>query len=193
MRRLRRFQRRSSSAGLSYASSSRRDAATSDVRKSMVDLARESLRCVDIAPRAAAPEMGLTTALSIESCGRADVLDLDRIFFMGDGGTADVSWFSLPGDTPNESFRLLLRVVVTGPIRCEFVVGIPVANADSVAALRRLSYLFAADRLAFTFDAPVTADSAIIMAAPSDRRALLAAIDALRYFVPHDVSARSRG
>jgi hypothetical protein len=185
MRRLRRFQRTPSSAGLPRAKS--------DVRRSVLALAEESLRCLDVAPRGAAPEDGLTTALSIESGGRADVLDLDRVFFMGNGGTADVSWFSLPPAGPKESYQLLLQVAVTNPIRCAFVVGIPVANCESTEALGRLYYLLAADRLALTFDAPVTADSAILMAAPTDRRAILAAIDSLRDLVPLEVSARSRG
>jgi hypothetical protein len=185
MRRLRRFQRTSSSARLSHA--------TSDVRRSVLALADESLGCLDVAPRGAAPEDGLTTALSIDSGGRADVLDLDRVFFMGNGGTADVSWFSLPPAGPTESYQLLLKVAVTNPIRCAFVVGIPAANGESSEALRRLYYLLAADRLAFTFDAPVTADSAVIIMAPTDRRALLAAIDAQRDLVPLEVSARSRG
>ena len=161
---------------MAEASPRRRDAAS----KSIVALAGESLRCLDIAPRGATPESGLTTVLSVESGGRVDVLDLDRAFFMGDGGTADVSWLSLPRDAVDESFQLLLKVVVTGPVQCGFAVGIPVPDDDSEAALRRLAYLFAADKLALTFDAPVTADSAIVVAAPTDRRALLAAIDALR-------------
>jgi hypothetical protein len=179
MRRLRRFHGTSTSAMRSRPSPRSRDATKSDVRTSVVALVGESLRCVDVAPRAAAPEGGLTTVLSVESRGRTDVLDLDRALFMGDGGTADVSWLSLPADAPDEPFQLLLGIVVTGPVRCGFVVSIPVDN-DSDRALRRLSYLFAADRLALTFDAPVTADSAIVVAAPSDRRALLAAIDSLR-------------
>lgn len=180
MRRLRRYHGTSTSAIRSRPSTRSRDATKSDVRTSVVALVGESLRCVDVAPRAAAPEGGLTTVLSVESRGRTDVLDLDRALFMGDGGTADVSWLSLPADAPDEPFQLLLRIVVTGPVRCGFVVSIPVIDNDSDRALRRLSYLFAADRLALTFDAPVTADSAIIVAAPSDRRALLAAIDSLR-------------
>lgn len=180
MRRLRRSHGTSTSARRSRTSLGSRDATNGDVRTSVVALAGESLTCVDVAPRAAAPEAGLTTVLSVESRGRTDVLDLDRALFMGDGGTADVSWLSLPADAADVPFRLLLQVTVTGPVRCGFVVGIPVVDDDSDRALRGLSYLFAADRLALTFDAPVSADSAIIVAAPSDRRALLAAIDSLR-------------
>jgi hypothetical protein len=159
---------------MTQASPRRRDAAST---KPIAALVGESLRCLDIAPRGATPEGGLTTVLSVESGGRGDVLDLDRAFFMGDGGTADVSWLSLPRDAIDESFHLLLKVVVTGPVQCGFVVGIPVADGDSEGALRKLAYLFAADKLALTFDTSVTADSAIVVAAPTDRRALLAAID----------------
>ena len=162
---------------MAQPSARRRDAPST---KSIVALVGESLRCLDIAPRGATPEGGLTTVLSVDSGGRADVLDLDRAFFMGDGGTADVSWLSLPCDAVDGSFQLLLKVVVTGPVQCGFVVGIPVTDDGSEGALRRLAYLFAADKLALTFGTPVTADSAIVVAAPTDRRALLAAIDALR-------------
>jgi hypothetical protein len=162
---------------MAQASTRSGDAAST---KSIVALVGESLRCLDIAPRGATPEGGLTAVLSVESDGRADVLDLDRAFFMGDGGTADVSWLSLPRNAVDQSFHLLLKVAVTGPVQCGFVVGIPVPDGDSEGALRKLAHLFAADKLALTFDTSVTADSAIVVAAPTDRRALLAAIDTLR-------------
>jgi hypothetical protein len=163
----------------------------SDVRRSIQALAEESLFCVDVAPRSGSPEDGITTALSIQSGGRADVLDLDRVFFMGDGGTADVSWLGLPATT--SSYELLLHVTVTKPIECGFAVHIPVEAADAAESMRRLSYLLAADRLALAFDTPVNANSAVIIAAPVDRRALLAAIDSLRALAPASISARSHG
>jgi len=185
MRRLRRSQSTVPASGLSPAKN--------DAHRSILALAKASLECVDVAPRTAAPEDGLTTALSIDSTGRADVLDLDRAFFMGDGGTVDVSWLGLPPTGRNESYRLLLQVAVTTPVDCFFVVGIPLDAPDAADTLRRLGYLLAADRLALAFDALVTTGSVILMAAPVDRRALLAAIDSLRDVVGVKVSARARG
>lgn len=185
MRRLRRSQ---STPPPSWPS-----AAASDTHRSMLELAEHSLRCVEVAPRAASAEDGVTTALSIESAGRADVLDLDRVFFMGDGGTVDVSWLGLPAAGGSRSYQLLLQVAVTSPTECRFVVNIPVDEHDGPQTLRRLSYLLAADRLAVAFDGPVTTSSAILIAAPADRRPLLAAIDCLRDAVGVAVSARARG
>ena len=185
MRRLRRSQSTPPASGLSPAKG--------DAHRSILALAENSLECVDVAPRTAAPEDGLTTVLSVESTGRADVLDLDRAFFMGDGGTVDVSWLGLPPTGRNESYRLLLQVAVTTPVDCVFVVGIPLYAEDAAHTLRRLGYLLAADRLALAFDAPVAAGSVILMAAPIDKRALLAAIDSLRDVVGVELSARARG
>jgi hypothetical protein len=185
MRRVRRSQNSPPASGLSPAKSG--------AHSSILALAEDSLECADVAPRTAAPEDGLTTALSIDSTGRADVLDLDRAFFMGDGGTVDVSWLGLPPTGRNESYRLLLQVAVTTPVDCLFVVGVPLDAEDAAHTLRTLGYLLAADRLALAFDAPVAAGSVILMAAPIDKRALLAAIDSLRDVVGVELSARARG
>ena len=162
------------------------------MHRSILVLAEESLRCVEVAPRTATPEDGLTIALSVESGGRADVLDLDRAFFMGDGGTVDVSWLGLPPDS-RHPYQLLLQVTVTNPIDCAFAVGIPVETTDPGETLRRLGYLLAADRLAIAFDAPATAQSVIILAAPADRRALLAALRELNDWIVADRSRVPQG
>lgn len=156
-----------------------RGTTTSDLRESVAVLVTESLPCLDIAPRAAGPSDGLTTMLSIDSRDRVDVLDLDRAFFMNSGGTADVSWLSLPPASPDEPFRLLLSVSVTAPIRCRFVVGVAIAG-DDPRTVAQLPYLLAADRLALGFDVPVTAESAIVVEAPADRGAVLAALGVFR-------------
>ena len=152
-----------------------RRAPKTNLRASLAALAAESLPCLDIAPRTADPVEGLTTMLSIDARNRPDVLDLDRAFFMDNGGTADVSWLSIPPTEPDEPFRLLLSVSVTTPLQCRFVVGISV-EAEDLTVRRQLLYLLAADRLALGFGVPVTAESAIIVAAPTDRRALSAAL-----------------
>jgi hypothetical protein len=173
------FFQRARSGTDSSAISGRSDATSDDVRASVLAVAGESLPCLDIAPRAAAPEAGLTTVLSVASNGRADVLDLDRAFLMGEGGSADVSWLSLPPDRDGEPFRLLLDVSVKLPVQCRFAVRISIPLHD-LATHRQVAYLLAADKLALTFDLPVTADSAIVLEAPADRRALSSALDANR-------------
>lgn len=154
--------------------------ASDHLRKSITAMITGSLPCLDIAPRTAGPTDGLTTMLSIDARHRDDVLDLDRAFFMNNGGTADVSWLSLPPASANEPFQLLLSVSVTAPTRCDFAVQISVAGDDRATA-SALSYLLAADLLALGFDVPVTAGSAIILRAPTDRRALVAALRAVAH------------
>jgi hypothetical protein len=174
MRRLRVFRRGSVTSPVGSVNRRR-----TDVRESLAVLANDSLPCQDIAPRSAGPREGLITMLSIDSRDRADVLDLDRAFFMEGGGAADVSWLSLPPAAPGESFRLLLRVAVKVPVTCDFVVGIPIDQGTRERLRIQLPYLLAADGLAMGFDVPVTVDSAITVAAPTDRRPLFAAVSDL--------------
>jgi hypothetical protein len=150
-----------------------------EARECLIALANKSLPCHEIAPRAARPDAGLTTMLSVGSRGRVDVLDLDRAFFMENGGAADVSWLSVPPDAPGQPFWLLLRVGVTAPVLCDFVVGIPIGDGVGEPLDHQLAYLLAADSLALGFDVSVDAESAIRIAAPTDRRPLVAALNAV--------------
>ncbi len=179
MRLFRRSKTPSSPKNASHMSENGRGASKSDLRTSVAALVAEALPCLDVAPRSADPAEGLTTMLSVDARNRTDVLDLDRAFFMTNGGTADVSWLSLPPNTGETPFRVLLRVAVTAPVQCHLVVVIPIERDDRERRARQLAYLLAADRLALGFDVPITAESAIRIASPTDRRPLVAALDAL--------------